>query len=291
MFLQGRKHLRGPVEFAGPPSRWISDRGKPAACIPFKGMPAYDSEHAVIAIMETLIATFQTGVIGEGEQGGGLAWSRYYLMPRSYGLAWVISRGVEALCALHHSPDAVWSWRPRVYWLSVPDEIDGKGSQQELDYRHMIVSGLTDLAARMERRAGGLVEVELPAWSSHMGANERAESLLLSHLNVQQRLEYSVTQSFHVPGEVNKLYLIEAGNGFSIVSPWTGEKWVSYCFHPEYWIPDADIALATKLLIDQGKEGEEKALAGGNPTVLPRGRAETAAERWMMPRWRELLKL
>lgn len=119
-------------------------------------------------------------------------------------------------------------------------------------------------------------------------AREKAEAILIEHLAPQQRIDYLAWNRFYVRGTINRLYVVRVGDGAAIVSPYNGETWVSMCIHPERWMPHADIALATKLLIESGPDGEEELLAGCRPTVFGQ-RPATREQRYAWDGMRALL--
>lgn len=303
--------------FAGPVgSRVIARGGKPASCVPYDGLPAYESETGALLVMECLLCFT-----------GHAAASRFpMLLPRSYGI--VSLRAPSGLTALHDDPDAIWSWRPLLYQLKFY-ETQRYGSQQELEWRiglqqaRLSTSEFDDFqdrilvaqAAEMKKRYGRMPPITLQpgqtgfrlpknarkrayreyaaaldAWEPpelpFVEANERAARILREHLNPQQRLELASRHYFYVRGTINRLYRIEPGNGASIVDPETHTVLVSLCLHPDEWIPHDDVALATKLLIESGPAGEEEMLAGARARPIharPRPRSEEKRA-WRMER-------
>lgn len=259
-----------------PAGRSTTSRGgKPAEVVPHGGMPAYESESGTLLVMECLVAFFGS----HGDSGAPL------LLPRSYGM--VSGRAPTGLAALHDEPDAVWSWRPLLYCLKI-STTERLGSQNELGYRRglndafysnmaldqeMLELGAACLQEKVPheeylRQAHELIEErELLPFTR---ANLRARELLLEYLAPQQRLEYVRDDGFHVRGTINPLYWVAVGNGASIVDPRTHEQAVSLCLHTDDWIPDADVALATKLLIESGPAGEKEMLEGARPRVVRR---------------------
>jgi hypothetical protein len=273
---------RVPVE---PTERHLSRHGRPAEALG-GDMPAYESERGAILLMESLIVHYRG------------AESPPLLFPRSYAQAVVLAPTGD-LTALHHDPAAIWSWRPVPYRVTFDGGVQRFGSQQEQEYRvgiaeadqwaaersdrlGLLVAELLDAEWRYRRRKGGLrknarkrvarryadrvPEIAAPVVDDlpSRQANDRARALLLEHLSPQQRLDLAALGHFHVRGELNRLYRVEPGNGFSAVDPVTHEQLVCCCLHPEEWIPDADVALATKLAIDAGRETEGQMLEGAN---------------------------
>lgn len=129
----------------------------------------------------------------------------------------------------------------------------------------------------------------MPERLPFMEANERARAILREHLCPQQQLELEATNAFHVRGTLNPLYRIELGNGAQIVSPRTRQPFASLCLHPERWIPHADVALATKLAIESGRDREEEMLAGARVRWYPGPTPARRLERDAWDRERELL--
>jgi len=290
--------------------RQVARHGRPAACLPYDGMPAYESDTGALAVLENT-------VVFEGSAAGG-SWP--LVLPVSYGMAALRSR---ELTALHDDPDAMWSWRPVLYSLRMT-HTQAMGSQGELEYRQglfeaqLATADLQDRAdafvveqvlglrrrygrippltrsspgagfrlpknarKRMyreyERRVGELnaAPSELP----FVAARERADRLLREHLTPQQRLDLAAEKAFHVRGRINRLYRVRLGDGFCAVDPVTRRTVVSFCLHPEAWIPDADVALATKLAIDAGEESEKALLEAARPYPRAGRRPPTRDER------------
>lgn len=84
-------------------------------------------------------------------------------------------------------------------------------------------------------------------------ARNRAEELLLSLLNEEQRETYRLTGSFDVIGSAGGHYVIERGTSGNVV--WidpSGQPAARLCAHPdmrERWMPDQDIALGQLLAL------------------------------------------
>lgn len=274
----------------------VSRGGRPAACVPLHGMPAYESETRALYVMESLLVF------------GGTPTHAPLLLPRSYDMAVIRTQG-GGMTALHDDPDAVWSWRPCLYALHLANS-EALGSQQELEYRRGTfevrlwadereeqslafvqaqVQGIKALYGRSvpvnrlrknarKRLHREYAEYVHALWRDadadlpYLAARERARAILVEHLTPQQRLDLAATDSFFVRGNVNRLYRIELGNGFQTVDPETHEPLVSFCLHPEEWMPHADVALAIKLAIDSGQDGEAEMLSAANPRVVGRRR-------------------
>lgn len=80
---------------------------------------------------------------------------------------------------------------------------------------------------------------------------ERAKKTLLANLTEHQRLEVILTNKFTViGGKTGNTYRVEVGNGFESVIRSTHEVLLSYCLHPEYWMPHEAVALSTKFLLE-----------------------------------------
>lgn len=295
--LTGR--AEGPVT-----ARQVARDGRSAPGVGFEGMPAYESEHRRLLVMESMIV-FRGGAMNEP-----------LLLPWNYRN--VCARAPDGLAALHDDPDALWSWRPIIYSLGAI--VDNRlGSQIELEYR----VGLAEAAFHGDNRRGRVVEAWIrimrdeqakrsgrirknarkrlyrafteamaeilsgpPPPLEMVEAREKADRLLLAMLAPQQRIDYLAHQGFYVRGRINRLYEVRVGNGFAIVDPTTHEQTVSFCLHPDEWIPHADVALATKLGIEAGTESEAELLSAANPTVLPQASPATAEERvaWRLER-------
>jgi hypothetical protein len=223
------------------PSDWIPEGGRPVRGLPHEGMPAYETRGKGV-VFESLLVLHTT------DEHGRVC--RQYLPLRYAELAGWFPTG---FVTLHEQPGARRAYRPVAYFERLSDEETPKpgtrdvvrqGSQMELGYRYRFVYDHVD--GRWER------------------AERKALELLRSELNPQQRLELAARRAFGVWGDPELLdvgrhgirYWIQLGNGFTWICPWTGIVQVSFCFHPDEWIPDADVALATKLLIESGPEGE-----------------------------------
>lgn len=287
------------IQLDGPPRRWVPRHGRPAPCLDRSdGLPAYESDLGALLIMETLFAFDRRTVYLIGSIG---SVSDPILLPRSYMAAAVrdVLAGGEGLCALHDDPDAVWSWRPLLYHVT-PDGVRRFGSQEELGWRQGLAETQVRKAELWDELANHALECHragvpfeeavesgaaiMDAWNADppglpmTEATVRAEAILREHLCPQQLLDLEASGSFVVRGTVNKAYRVRLGNGCEIVSPETHRPFVSMCIHPETWMPDADVALATKLLIESGPDGENELLAGARTTAMPPPRR--ASFRW-----------
>lgn len=272
--------------YAGPPARWIARDGLPAPCLgdvrKGGGMPSFvqDEEFGKLAVFDLLVAQ-------RADRGGLMLW------PRWYGS--MTLRACDGLVPLHDSPEAKWEYRPMVYnramfsWQAL-------GSQRELAWRYglhlVMLRQAQDVAAalgmdmeggRADDRVvegwgyGGSFELEARTedrieqrYAEWMEADEKAEATLIEHLNPVQRIEFGTTNSFRCRGAATgNLYRLDVGNGFEILSKSTGEPIASYCWHPDEWIPECDVALATKLALED-EELEVETLENARVTFLDR---------------------
>jgi len=248
-------------EVIGEPTDWIVDHGKPARVMGAEGCPSYESENRMLVVYDFLRA--------QADYHGQL-----YFFPDFYGSACVVSP--DDLIPLWHSPEAMWSWRPMVYRLEAfTGCLMYVGSQQELTWRHALGEMMHEMYA------GKSSDME--------DAIDRAETILREFLNPQQRLELEATNSFRVRGAATRnLYRIKLGHGFEIVSKTTGECLVSCCFHPEGWMPDADVALGIKLMLED-EVLEAQALEAARSTPITLGRKSNKTERYVADLERDLI--
>lgn len=238
------------------PSEWIVRGGRPATALGDRGLPSFETDHGKLLVYDFLTV--------ERAQSGGLT---LMLIPKWYPMASLLAP--DGLVPLHHSPEAFWIWRPQIYRLKLLDEggtcWQRQGSQTELAWRH------------------GLFEAIVYQRTVMHEADERAHHLLCDHLTSFQRLELAATGKFRVRGAATKnMYSIEVGDGFSIIDNVTCERVVSYCLHPEAWIPHEDVALATKLALED-EDLEVECLENARPVVLrqterPSKRQQVAAK-------------
>lgn len=283
----------------GRPRSWIAEGGRPCAAIrkAHDGLPAYESDHGTLHVMESLVVNRTAGA------------GAPVVLPLSYPA--VALRAPGDLTALHDAVDAVWSWRPLIYYLG-DRQVIRFGSQQELEWRRARYEYALEIdrldeesdrviaeqVARLAARYGGKVPRRLKKNTRkrlhreyleqgvyqtseplpYVLANGRANAILRENLAPQQRLDLAVRNAFFVRGHVNRLYCVRLGNGFSIVDPVTHDETVSLCLHPDSWMPHADVALATKLAIDSGQDGEAELLGAARPR-LSDGRAATPDDR------------
>lgn len=167
--------------------------------------------------------------------------------------------GAGCLREITWSEGAKYQWRPIVYRLNLQG-IGALGSQAELAWRR----GLSD--ATQAHFADDQVE-GFEVLSRLERADEKAERLLREHLNPQQLLELAADDKFRLYGaRTGNLYEIELGDGFDLLDKVSSDTVASYCLHTEYWMPAADIALATKLALEDPEleiECLENARSGG----------------------------
>lgn len=281
-----------------PTAHDVSQGGAPAPSVPYHGMPAYASE--TLLVMECLVAF----------PGG--AEHPPMLLPFSYMMAVARTQG-DGLTALYDDPEAKWSWRPLLYRLGWK-WTQQLGSQQELEYRRgmwdvqcwnadsrdalmrIVVDEIAKVETlyghkptRLRKNARKRLRRSYNAAARRLSvdreplpfvqANARAKRILRENLAPQQVIDLERHGGFFVRGRINKLYFIEVGNGFAISDPVTHRSTVSLCLHPEEWMPHEDVALATKLAIDSGEEGEAELLEAANPRVLNFDRRVSAHER------------
>ena len=234
--------MKFTLDFGGRPEDWIVNGGKPAAIWP-KGLPSYEHEdNSDLRVYDLLVV-----------QASGTGQVRMF--SRWYGTACVIAP--DGPVPLHHSVDAMWKWRPLIYRWHAGRVWECQGSQGELEWRFALAETMQVLYADGEY--------------TFQDANCKADALLMDSLNPQQRIELLDNDTFRVRGFSGNLYRIRLGNGFELVSPWTGDPWALFCLHPEEWIPDADVALATKLLLED-EELEQEAIGNASYTKLPYGK-------------------
>lgn len=303
------------LEFSGPPGDWVPHGGRYARVLDaHNGIPAYESDTGKLLIYET-IAISHTQKANALPDGTRVFTDSVLLIPYCYTAVAIRSvlAGDHELSSLHDDPDALWVWRPLLYRLTNAG-LQRFGSQQELSWRWglveaierkedlqaltvELVQGARDSITAIDKIPDDYTEMakaryaELSArpWR-HFEANTRARAILLEHLAPLQRLELEGHGHFHVRGQVNQLYRVEPGNGAAIVNPLTHQTIVSLCLHPERWLPDDDVALATKMLIDSGRDGELEMIEGARLHWYGHYRPSTANERaayeremWLLP--------
>jgi hypothetical protein len=285
-------------------------------------MPAYESETGALLVMETLVAFF-----GRADSGAPLLMPHSYMMatlrapsgltalhddpdavwswrPCIYTLKVAVTERMGSQQELEYRRGL-----HDVHMASadLQDQGDAFIVEQcvELKRRYGRLPPLTlepgerrfrlpkNARKRMHRayvaHVEGLNAAALEAEMPYQAANRKAEALLREHLSPLQLIEFVCEGGFHVRGTINWLYRISVGNGASIVDPVTHEPVVSLCIHPDDWIPDEDVALSLKMMIESGPEGEAEMLAGARARPLRRASGPTAADRRAWEIERDLL--
>jgi hypothetical protein len=263
-------------EYGENPAGWIVRGGRPARCLgPVTGraggMPSYEHDDGYV-VFDLLVCSFngQTAT----------ATSRWY------GTACLLAP--DGMVPVHHQPSQWWTWRPCFYNISLHSYWQQVGSQIELGWRKGLgeVTRL-QLQAEDALQSGGYDErvealVDIAHWQLDPpmdAATRRAEELLKEMLTSLQRTELASVGQFRVRGGLTRqVYVIEIGNGFKSVSPVTGETQVSYCYHPEAWLPHEDVALATKFALED-PELEEQTLECAKSHLVLRRRRPTPEDR------------
>lgn len=284
------------MRYGDDPADWIVRGGHPARCLgdprgPVGGLPSYEHEDGEIVVFEFAV------VQRLGSNGC------HMLFPRNYGIDSILSQ--DSMVPLHHTPPDVqisnemvlmpddalatlwlvhgenegakWEWRPCLYRTGFFGYWQGLGSQTELGWRF------------------GLMEVQ---HNTHTGSNitmqaadEKAEALLDEHLSPYQRLEWRTSNrgQFRVRGAATgNLYEVNVGDGFYLLDKTTGERLRSYCFHPEEWLPAADVALSTKFALED-EELEIEALENARSYERDEARRATPADYYARDLEKELI--
>lgn len=186
-------------------------------------------------------------------------------------------------------------WRPQIYRVTWDGGFETAGSQHELEWRY----GLFEMS-RMLREHRELRERDPNGWLRDEGVSDdwpitaayvRAEATLRENLTTYQQVDLAVTggtQFRCVGGLTGNLYSIELGNGFKLLHRKSGQPMVSYCYHPEEWLPYPDVALATKLLLED-PEREEEVLKAGRSRVISLGSVDGDLARHVYELERDLL--
>lgn len=249
-------------EFGDDPSKWMCHGGKPAAVVPFDGMPSYESDHGTLLVFDLLVVNFTR--MGE-----------CHMLSRWYGAAALVAPG--GLVPLHTKRGGVWSWRPRIYYKSLSGWTH-MGSQQELSWRH-------GLSLIQHIRFGHL---DMESFDMDE-ADARAAKILRENLTPMQRLELAARGAFRVRGgKTRNMYHIEPGNGFTMIDPATAEPVLSYCLHPDDWVPHDDVALGLKFALED-PELEEDCLTRGRSTFRGRARRPTRMDFYVRDMEKELI--
>lgn len=95
-------------------------------------------------------------------------------------------------------------------------------------------------------------------------ARERAEALLLSCLDEEQRKELHSHNRFHVTAPSGRRYCINRGRAGNVSARDRANRLVRYCIHDYVGLPDADTMLGQKLMLETDEAGF---LATANATL------------------------
>lgn len=299
------------IDVGDDPTRWVASDGRPARCLDYHhGMPSYETADTSLMVFDLLVVN-ETGVAAKVGNVGVLGRDGI-AVPRSYGRVTLMNALIDEheFLALYDAEDAVWQWRPVLYQLRESEGVTRLGSQHELDWRQGLVefemrnldieAAWPDIVVRCHREGKTAEQAvdEVQEYSRKVmarplewsEANERAKAILRENLNPQQTIDLDAWGCFYVRGVANRLYCVRVGNGVAIVDPLTLREVVSVCVHPETWMPHEDVALASKLLIDSGVDGERELLEGGKATPTgARRRPATAEQRYAWDVGRNLL--
>jgi hypothetical protein len=269
-------------------------------------MPSYESEDGSFQVYDFL------ATIPDLRTRGMIAASRWY------GTACLLAP--DGMVPLHHEETQEWKWRPCLYtqhWTGAGWQ--QMGSQQELAWRYGLMKMMALKATAAEKiiefaeedgDAHGILESAetleealdevMRAFAKSEGfdmerADKRADELLRDHLNPFQRVELEIRGLFRIRSASGLMFEIGVGDGFRQVCPVTGRVLVSFCLHPEEWMPAGDVALAIKLQLED-PEREEALLEGARGSLINERAPlrESAVRAWEMerdliPRQRELV--
>lgn len=226
-------------------------------------MPSYEHEDGKgMLVLDLLVVNY----MGDGQ-------IRFF--SRSYGEWSVVAP--DGPVPMWHDPEALWCYRPIIYRMTMDGYPQAQGSQIELEWRRKLCDMITS------------IHVEDFDFPDHASADERAREILEEHLSPQQRIELRALSKFRVRGGKTKnVYLVEPGNGFKLVSKLTTKVMVSYCLHPEEHIPFDDVALATKLWLED-EETELEILEGARQYVRSLGETPFSADRFAERLERDLI--
>lgn len=223
------------IALEGEPSDWIVKGGLPAAWCGERGMPSFERDDGLLV--------FDLLLFSQGEDLRPMLYSRWYHS--------ACAIAPDGLVPLYHDPRARREWRPQVYKLGIGWE--RFGSQGELLWRRLCSDAQQAIATLHEPDLSEELRYRLATERllSTEVAEDRAEKLLRENLTAFQEFEYVVTDRFRVRGgRTGNLYLIRPRDGFALIDDVTNAVIASYCLHPESWLPDADVALATKLALE-----------------------------------------
>lgn len=269
--------MRYDIDYGGDPAEWVNVGGAPARCLgdPREGggMPSFEMEEPGLDRADAFHVYDFLQVMPESD-GGAMLVSDWYMTGS------ILAE--DGLMPLHHEPTQLWVWRPVLYKLLMIGWV-GIGSQRELWWR----KGLREVQIRRWDRENG--EMSLEEFESKLAsivAEDKAERLLDEFLTGPQRFELTVTagRGFKVRGgDTGHIYRVRVGDGFERIHATTEECITSYCLHPEYWMPDADVALAQKVHLED-PELEAEILEGGQGhgqvhRGWPESRMEVVAEK------------
>lgn len=265
------------IEFGGRPADWIVRGGRPAEVLGdvtrrgSGGLPSAEDDNGFVV--------FEMMRAGRKSSFGNL-----FLFP------WRYSETCEAfgggLVPLHHQPSQRWAYRPGMYRLTMHKNLERQGSQRELDWRYTLHTMYRVIDEGEEAIAKFFEDDPL------LTANRKARELLQSMLGPTQLVELELRDSFRVIGGASGFhYEIQLGNGFARVDPLTNEPIISYCLHPEDWMPDADVALSHKLNLEcVDLEVETIEAANANPREPRRAAASKVKDfRYAADMERELI--
>lgn len=201
------------------------------------------------------------------------------MVPRGYNTDCLLSN--YGTVPLHHGVEADWVYRPNLYDLIMEPGLpewnepvvgwQQMGSQRELQYRQGLHETVLMKDAIIDARIDGDQQAEdiaranwiVGRWKEQK-AITKADELLESMLRPTQLFELRTRYSFRCIGAATgKFYSVTPGNGFAEVAADTDQTTVSYCYHPDSYLPDGDVALAIKLHLEDG-DLEEEFVAGAN---------------------------
>lgn len=120
-------------------------------------------------------------------------------------------------------------------------------------------------ALRLQQEERNRRQAEIEA--KRVAAQKKATELLLENLDAEQQIEFNQHKRFtvHVRGKVDQHYLIEYGYAGNVKLFHKGKAIAKFCIHPAHNLPNEDVMLAQKLLLETN---EEQFLKIANKTVL-----------------------
>jgi hypothetical protein len=248
------------IEYGGGPADWVTRHGAPARCLGnlrgHGGMPSFEDDEGNFVVFDFVVAAVAV-------DGTMMAISKVYggisiIYPE--GLAPAVRAGKAMYRPLIYRRHALYWWQRL-------------GSQMELAWRY----GLGAMLTAMQGIEDG--EDFDPAKDFTMAkADERADHILSEFLTPLQKIELRANAKFRViGGKTGNLYMIEEANGFAQVDEVTGDTLTSYCLHPDYWMPNADVALATKFHLED-EDMELETIKNARATPYPREKIPTWEE-------------